>query len=68
MGYGSVPETLFGRDKGATRSPESTFQDSAMVKKIPRDHRGLLIGAPFKHGKQTNIINDEVPAKRGEQD
>ena len=26
---------------------------------IKRDHKGLLLGAPFTHGKQTNISKKE---------
>ena len=42
-----------------------------MVKKIPRDHKGLYLSVPFTHGKQTKISGvsskerKELPVKGG---
>ena len=32
-----------------------------MVKKIPRDHKGLYLSVPFTHGRQSDISEEYKP-------
>jgi hypothetical protein len=63
--YGRIPKTLFKRDKKAIRSAEYALSENCMVRKIPRDHKGLYLSDPFTHGRQSKISGEDAHKKVG---
>ena len=38
-----------------------------MIRKIPKDHKGLYLSVPFLHGKQSHFTEEEEEDKEKEQ-
>ena len=64
MGYRCLFETSSERDKTANGSAEYGLWEQTMVRKIPRDHKGLYACEPNNHGIQENLSSKEPCTKK----
>ena len=59
LGYGNISQAPVMEYKAANRSAHYVLSGKGMIRKIPKEHKGLYLCPPNNHGKQSKITEED---------